>query len=278
MSPNEPAGRAKGLVVGDLRFVRDGRTLFNDLRFHIAPGQHVCLYGPPGCGKSLLLRILAGLEIPAFGRVTWDGRDVAGQDLDRGLVLWDSGLFPWLSLLENCVMAGDAARPDTPPGPIQTQAEAALVLAGLGDVRHKRPLEIAPGLRQRANLARALVLGSPVLLLDDPCGPLDHAERTALEAFLSRLVDDVTPPRTVVIATADLDEALGLGERVIGLSPVPGPTVCDETTPEPRPVNREALYAARPFQELRRTINDRYRQDRRRRLAAREFFGLGEGI
>ena len=278
MSPNGPLGRAQGLVVGDLRFVRDGRTLFEDLRLHVAPGQCVCLYGPPGCGKSLLLRILAGLEIPAWGSVTWDGRDVAGQDLDRGLVLWDSGLFPWLSLLENCVMAGDAARPDTPPGPIQAQAESILVLAGLGDALHKRPLELSPGMRQRANLARALVLGSPVLLLDDPCGPLPPGEQTALEAFLARLLDDVAPQRTVVIATADLDEALALGERVIGLSPVPGPTVCDETTPGPRPANRDALYATRPFQELRRTINDRYRQDRRRRLAAREFFGLGEGI
>ena len=278
MSPNGPPGRAQGLVVGDLRFVRNGRPLFDDLRFQIAPGQRVCLYGPPGCGKSLLLRLLAGLEIPAFGRVTWDGRDVAGQDLDRGLVLWDSGLFPWLSLLENCVLACDAARPDTPPGPVQAQAEAALVLAGLGDVRHKRPLELSPGLRQRASLARALVLGSPVLLLDDPCGPLGHEERTALEAFLPGLLGDVAPPRTVVIATADLDEALSLGERVIGLSPVPGPLVCDEATPGQRPANRDALYATRPFQELRRTINDRYRQDRRRRLAAREFFGFGEGI
>jgi ABC-type nitrate/sulfonate/bicarbonate transport system ATPase subunit len=278
MSPSGPPDRAKGLAVSDLRFARDGRTRFEDLRFHIAPGQCVCLYGPPGCGKSVLLRILAGLEIPAFGRVTWDGRDVAGQDLDRGLVLWDSGLFPWLSLLENCVMACDAARPDLPPAPARAQAEASLVLAGLGDALHRRPLELSPGMRQRANLARSLVLGSPALFLDDPCGPLEPGERTALEAFLSRLLDDVAPQRTVVIATADLDEALGLAERVIGLSPAPGPAVCDEPTPGPRPANRDALYGTRPFQELRRTINDRYRQDRRRRLAAREFFGFGEGI
>ena len=278
MPPKGPPIRAQGLAVSDLRFVRDGRTRFEDLRFHIAPGQCVCVYGPPGSGKSLLLRILAGLEIPAFGRVAWDGRAVAGQNLDRGLVLWDSGLFPWLSLLENCVMACDASRPDMPPGPARAQAEAALVLTGLGDALHRRPLELSPGERLRANLARSLVLGSPVLLLDDPCGPLEPGERTTLERFLPRILDAFPSRRTVVIATADLDEALGLAERVIGLSPAPGPAVCDEATPGPRPANRDALYGTRPFQELRRTINDRYRQDRRRRLAAREFFGFGEGI
>ena len=95
---------------------------------------------------------------------------------------------------------------------------------------------------------------------------------------MSRLLDDLASRRTVVIATADLDEALALGERVIGLSPAPGPAVCDVPMPGPHPANRDTLHGTRPFQELRRIINDRYRQDRRRRFATREFFGFGEGI
>ncbi|WP_428559023.1 MAG: ATP-binding cassette domain-containing protein [Solidesulfovibrio sp. DCME] len=278
MLPSNPQAWDTGLAVRDLRAVHDGRTRLEDLRFHIPPGQRVCLHGPPGCGKSLLLRLLAGLELPAFGRVTWEGRPVAGQDLDRGLVLWDSGLFPWLSLLENCVLAGEAAWPDLAAGEVRARAVAALVLAGLGNILDERPLGRSPGERLRANLARSLVLGSPVLFLDDPCGALEPGERAVFEAVLPGLLASASPPRTVVLATADLDEALCLAERVIGLPPGPGPLVCDEPTPGPRPVSRDELYGAPPFQELRRAIGDRYRQDRRRRLAARDFFGFGEGI
>lgn len=268
----------KGLSVSDLRAVREGRTVIEDLRFHVEPGAFVGLFGPPGCGKSMLLRLLAGLEIPAFGRIAWDGRPVAGQDLDRGLVLCDSGLFPWLSLRDNLLLACEAARPDSPPGHGRALAEDYLALAGLGDDLDRRPLELTRGGRLRASLVRALALGSPVLFLDDPFCLLEPRERTALEDLLPRLVAGASPRRTVVMATEDLDEALYLADRVIGLPPAAGPAVYDEPLPVPRPRSRDDLYAARAFQDLRRLLRDSYRQERRRRLAAREFFGFGEGI
>ena len=278
MSADASRGEKRGLAVSDLRYVRDGRTVFEDLRFSVAPGERVGLYGPPGCGKSALLRLVAGLEIPAFGRVSWDGRPVAGQDLERGLVVRDNGLFPWLGLLENVLMAVEAVRPDRPAAWCRERAEACLALAGLGDALNRRPLELSRGGRLRASLARALAQESPLLLLDDPLGALDPGERAGLEELLPRLLAGDAPRRTVLLATEDLDEALLLAGRVIGLSPAPGPLVCDEATPAERPAVRDDLYGAPRFQELRRRINDRYRLERRRRLAAREFFGFGEGI
>lgn len=268
----------KGFAVDNLRFVHEGRTRLEDVRLRVTPGEFVCLYGPGGSGKSALLRLLAGLEIPAFGSVCWNGRPVAGQDLERGLVFHDSGLFPWLSLMDNLVMAIDAAHPNTPSIQCRSLAGEYLALAGLGEAGDKRPLELSRALRLRATLARALALGSPVLLLDDPFCVLDLPERAVLQALLPALAAAAPPRRTIVLATQDLDEALSLADRIIGLGPTAGPAIVDEPVPVPRPRDRNALYGAPVFQALRHRINDRYRQERRQRMAARDFFGLGEGI
>jgi len=268
----------KGFVVDNLRFVREGRTMLEDLKLRVAPGEFVCLYGPGGSGKSALLRLLAGLEIPAFGGVSFDGRPVAGQDIERGLVFHDSGLFPWLSLTDNLVMAIDAASPNTPSVHCRKLAGEYLTLVGLGAAEDKRPLDLPRDLRLRATLARGLALASPVLLLDDPLCVFDPPERAVLQDLLPTLQTAVPPVRTIVLATQDLDEALYLADRIIGLGPTAGPAIVDEPVPAPRPRDRNALYGEPRFQSLRRRINDCYRQERRQRMAARDFFGLGEGI
>ena len=274
---NAPAAGTKGFAVDNLRFVRQGRTLLADVHLRIAPGECVCLYGPAGSGKSALLRLLAGLEIPSFGSVSFAGRPVAGQDIERGLVVHDSGLFPWLSLTDNLVMAIDAAHPDMPATHSSQRARDYLTLVGLGDAGEAHPLELPQALRLRATLARTLALDAPVLLLDDPFCIFDAPERTQLQELLPVLLAAV-PRKTVILATQDLDEALSLADRIIGLGPTAGPAVVDALVPIPRPRDHNALYSGTQFQALRHRINDSYRQERRQRLAAREFFGFGEGI
>ena len=273
-----PAAGNTGFAVDNLRFVQQGRTLLADLHLRVVPGEFVCLYGPAGCGKSVLLRLLAGLEIPSFGSVSFAGRPVAGQDIERGLIVHDSGLFPWLSLTDNLVMAIDAAHPDLPAAHSRKRALDYLALAGLHEVGDKHPLELSQALRLRGTLARALALDSPVLLLDDPLCVFEAPERTELQELLAVLFNSALPRRTVILATQDMDEALTLADRIIGLGPTAGPSIVDATVPVPRPRERNALYDAPKFQALRRHINDSYRQERRQRLAAREFFGFGEGI
>jgi len=267
-----------GFAVENLRFAQNGKTILEDLRLHVGQGEFVCLFGPSGSGKTALLRLLAGLEIPAFGRISWDGRPVAGQDLERGLVFQDCGLLPWLSLVDNLVLALDAVHPNMPSVRSRQLAGEYLALTGLADVGHKNPLEITRDQRQRGSLARAVALGSPVLLLDDPFCVLDPPERAILHDLLTTAWAESRPRRSVVLATQDLDEALYLADRIIGLGPTPGSVIVDVPITAPRPRERNALYAASTFQAMRQQINDLYRQDRRRRMVAAEFFGLGEGI
>lgn len=273
-----PAAGNKGFAVDNLRFVLQGRTLLEDLQLRVAPGECICLYGPAGSGKSALLRLLAGLEIPSFGSVSFAGRPVAGQDIERGLIVPDSGLFPWLSLTDNLVMAIDAAHPDLPAAHSGKRARDYLALVGLEEAGDKHPLELSQAMRLRGALARTLALDAPALLLDDPFCVFDVPERTALQELLAALLDAALPRRTVILATQDLDEALLLADRIIGLGPTAGPAIIDAVVAVPRPSERNALYEAPQFQALRRRINDCYRQERRQRLAAREFFGFGEGI
>jgi len=266
-----PILETQGYRLDNLRFALGARTILQDLHLRIAPGECVSLLGPSGSGKTSLLRLLAGLEQPTFGRVLWNGREMAGLGLDRGAVFEDCGFVPWLSLEDNMAMAIDAAHPGTPSLRCQELAAHSLELVGLGNVGGKRPSELSRGMRQRGAIARALAMGAPVLLLDDPFCVLDRAERVLCRELLGRVRDVATPRPTVVLATGDLDEALALADRVIGLGPGPGPIMLDEPL-APTRGNPAALSA------LSRRIEDLYHQEDRRRRAAEEFFGLGAGI
>lgn len=261
----------EGYRIENLRFASGTRTILQDVRLGIDPGECVSLLGPSGSGKTSLLRLLAGLERPTFGRVLWNGREAVGQGLDRGAVFEDCGFVPWLTLEDNMAMAIDAAYPNRPSLRCQELAGDALALVGLGSVSGKRPPELSRGMRQRGAIARALAMGSPVLLLDDPFCVLDQAERLLCRELLGCARDAATPRPTVILATGDLDEALALADRVIGLGPVPGPVMLDEPL-APIRGNPAALSA------LRHRIEDLYHQEDRRRRAAEEFFGLGAGI
>ncbi len=283
MTPPPPPAHAadSGVRVDNLRFSLGSRTILEDLHLAVGQGEFVCLLGPSGSGKTTLLRLLAGLETPSFGRVAWNGRPVAGQGLDRGVVFEDCGFFPWLTLMDNMTMAIDAAKPNLPSRRCHQLAREYLSLVGLDQVGHKHPLELSRGMRQRGAIARALAMDSPALLLDDPFCVLDPHERAVLQDLLQQLPRACQPRKTVVLATHDLDEAFYLADRIIGLAATPGPIIIDAPLAAPRPRDRSAAPAVHDNQALaglRRRIEELYHQDDRRRMAAQEFFGLGEGI
>ncbi len=176
---------------------------------HVAPREIVAVVGPSGCGKSTLLELICGLQQPDAGRVVSGAAALMPQ---RDLLL------PWLSALDNAALALRARGVSRP----QARAAAApwLERFGLAGFEHARPAEMSGGMRQRVSLLRSLLAGKPVLALDEPFASLDAITRAQMQGWLSHVLE--REPRTVVLVTHDVEEAVVLADRVIVFSPRPG--------------------------------------------------------
>lgn len=190
-------------------------TVFTDLDLEVATGEVVALLGPSGCGKSTLVRSLAGLEALDRGRVEVIGGRRGADAI--GICFQEPSLLPWLTVHENVALglrfaANRAAR---------DAASVAGVLAelGLADVAHVYPSQLSGGQAQRANVARVIVTGRSILLLDEPFAALDPGTRMALQDWLLELTR--SRGLTLVVVTHDLSEALRLGDRVALMSGTP---------------------------------------------------------
>jgi osmoprotectant transport system ATP-binding protein len=186
-----------------------------DLR--IDRGEAVALVGPSGAGKSTLLKLVNRLLLPQTGAVIVDGRDTRDWDpialrRQTGYVLQDIGLFPHMTVEQNITLVPrlegwDGARR-------QARARELLELVGLppDDYARRWPRELSGGERQRVGVARALALGPPVLLMDEPFGALDPVTRAGVRRQFERLQRELR--QTVLVVTHDIAEAFEMGSRV----------------------------------------------------------------
>lgn len=211
----------------------------------IAPGEFVALVGQSGCGKSTILRLLAGLETPSAGAVEVDGQSVTGPAPERALAFQDATLLPWRTVREN-VGLGPQARGRLAAN--ERRITAALELVGLRDFAEAYPATLSGGMAQRAALARALVNRPRLFLLDEPFGKLDALTRLTLQDEIRRLW--LSQRFTALLVTHDVDEALRLSGRVVVLSERPAHVVEDIAVP--RGVGQDP--ASSRFQELRGRI------------------------
>ncbi len=220
-----PEAPPPGIVLRGVRLTYDGTALFDSLDLDLPAGLCTCLLGASGCGKSSLLRLIAGLLPTAAGSVAGsDGEPLSGR---VAFMAQQDLLLPWLSALENAVL-GARLRGQAPP-----VARAAELLGsfGLGDRLRARPAALSGGMRQRVALARTLVEERPVVLMDEPFSALDAITRFRMQTLAAAALRG----RTVLLVTHDPLEALRLGDRVLVLGGRPARVVASLAPPGPPP-------------------------------------------
>ena len=205
---------------------RFDEPVLEHLNLLVRPGEFLCLLGPNGCGKTTLLRVLAGLEQPDGGTVLLDGTEVdlsAPHVSSVGVVFQEPRLLPWQSIERNIASCLK------PLGVTGTQAaeriREVLYRVGLAGFEHYFPGRLSGGMQQRASIARALAVESEILLMDEPFSALDPENRRIMQAEVVRLWRETG--RTVVFVTHSIEEALSLGTRVVLFSARPAQPIAE---------------------------------------------------
>jgi NitT/TauT family transport system ATP-binding protein len=209
-------------------------VVLEDVNLEVRPGEFVSLVGASGCGKTTLLRMIAGLSSYAPGTITVAGEPVRGVPPRIGFVFQDSALLPWRTIRQNVAIGLNQTRGTLPKAEAQARVEAQLELVGLAGYGDYLPRQVSGGMQQRAGLARALVSEPDVLLMDEPFGALDAFTRMRLQEELASIVARTSA--TTVFVTHDVDEAVFLSDRIAVLTIGPGTIreVVDVEVPRPR--------------------------------------------
>jgi NitT/TauT family transport system ATP-binding protein len=222
-----------------------GVLAIDNVTFEARPGEFVSIVGPSGCGKSTLLRLIAGLIPLTGGTIAVNGRDVLEPRQDVALMFQRPTLLPWRTAFENVVLPPKlGGRLD---GETERQAYDLLDLVGLRGFEHTYPRHLSGGMQQRVALARLLMIGVDVLLLDEPFAAVDQLTRERLNLELLRVHERMSA--TALLVTHNITEAILLADRVIVMTPRPGRIADVIDVPFERPRVQE-MVAAREFQEL----------------------------
>jgi nitrate ABC transporter ATP-binding subunit len=211
--------------------------IVRDFTLKVHAGEFVCIIGHSGCGKSTVLSIVMGLNLPTSGTVIVGGKEVVGPGRDRGVVFQSAALLPWLTVRDNILLAVEPRAGAQSLKQRRQLADLYLEQVGLRDVGDCRPDELSAGMRQRVGIARAFAVEPQVLLLDEPFSLLDALTRLELQEELLRICEQTR--KTVLMVTHDVDEALLLADRVVMMTNGPAATIGGILrVPLPRPRTR----------------------------------------
>jgi sulfonate transport system ATP-binding protein len=215
--------------------------------FSVADGEFVAIVGPTGCGKSTLLNIAAGLIAPSSGQIEIFGVLLRGINRQAGYLFQADALFPWKTALENVAIGLETA--GTERSQARARAQNWLARVGLADFAGRYPHLLSGGQRKRVGLVQVLIRDPKILLMDEPFGPLDAQTRQIMGNLLLDLWS--SDRKAVLFVTHDLEEAIGLSDRVVIMSAGPAAHVVGEwKIPLPRPRDIAEIKTERVFQEL----------------------------
>jgi NitT/TauT family transport system ATP-binding protein len=216
--------RGRDIVFDGATFRYKDTDILHDFDLTVRAGEFLCLLGPSGCGKTTALNVAAGFLPVTEGSVTVGGVRVTKPDVSRPVIFQgDGSLLPWATAEQNVGMGLKYTHmPRNERAPV---VEAAMKTVGLSGHAGKYPRELSGGMRQRIQVARALVMNAPVMLMDEPFGALDAQVRLILQEELARIWALTRP--TVLFITHDIGEALLLADRVAVMSAGPHASIVD---------------------------------------------------
>ncbi|MGH9985522.1 MAG: ABC transporter ATP-binding protein [Nitrososphaeraceae archaeon] len=190
-----------------------------DCSFDIPRGKFTCLVGPSGSGKSVLVRLLAGYEIPDGGTVTIDGERVSKPGPDRIVVFQESALLPWKTLMENTIF-GPVIEHKLSIEESKRRAQILIDKSGLTGFENKYPFQLSGGMQRRAEVIRVLINEPRIMLMDEPFRGLDAMTRQIMQEYVIKMYEETG--MTILFITSEIDEAIYLGDRVYFLTLRPG--------------------------------------------------------
>lgn len=210
---------------------RHDTLAIDNISLSVREGEFVVVVGPSGCGKSTLLNIIAGLDHPTSGSAVFDGRPIAKPGRERVVVFQEPALYPWLNVRANVELglriAGRSRRER------HELADRYISLVNLRRFEKAFIHELSGGMKQRAQLARALAVEPRMLLMDEPFAALDAQTRDVLQQELQEITARLKT--TVIFITHNVREAVMLGDRVVVMTPAPGKIKAEIPIDLPRP-------------------------------------------
>ncbi|WP_171060849.1 ABC transporter ATP-binding protein [Poseidonocella sp. HB161398] len=227
--------------------------VLKDIDLQVAEGEFLVLLGFSGTGKTTLINLMAGLEQPTKGSVTFKGKPIEGPGPERGVIFQNYSLMPWLTVADNVELALTSVFPKMPKAERREKVAKYVKMVGLSHATTRRPAELSGGMRQRVNVARALAMNPEVLLLDEPLSALDALTRANLADEIEAIWQD--DKKTCVLITNDVDEAIILADRIIALNP-DGTLGQEFRVTLPRPRDRTAMNHDETFKRLRADVTN----------------------
>ena len=184
-----------------------------DFNFVCQENEFICLFGPGQCGKTTLINLIAGFEMPTEGTIMVNGKRVTEPGPERGVVFQNITLFPWLTTMGNVEYGMKTAK--VPKKERRERAQKYINLVGLQGFEQSYPIQLSGGMKQRVGIARAYSIEPEVMLMDEPFGALDAQTRYLMQEELQRIWQ--AEKRTVIFVTNNIEEAIYLADRILVL-------------------------------------------------------------